>query len=70
MRYNRADWEMLKQWAVEGLVRVLYLDESGFEKASPLTYSYQDLRTCDEFSGFRTISRGRSPREIVQLRKS
>jgi len=30
----------------------------------------QNLRTCDEFSGFRTISRGRSPREIVQLRKS
>ncbi len=30
----------------------------------------QDLRSRDEFSGFRTISRGRSPREIVQLRKS
>ncbi len=30
----------------------------------------QDLRTCDEFSGFRTISRGLRPREIVQLRKS
>ncbi|MFQ3618109.1 MAG: hypothetical protein SNJ50_15550 [Cyanobacteriota bacterium] len=29
----------------------------------------QDLRTCDEFFGFRTISRGLHPREIVQLRK-
>lgn len=40
MNYKRADWEMLKQWQAEGLVRVLYLDESGFEKTSPLTYSY------------------------------
>ncbi|MCH9056957.1 transposase [Synechococcus sp. PCC 6716] len=39
VRCKRADWEMLKQWAVEGLMRVLYLDESGFEKTSPLTYS-------------------------------
>jgi len=31
---------MLKLWAHEGLVRVMYLDESGFEKTSPLTYSY------------------------------
>ena len=31
---------MLKQWEAEGLVRVLYLDESGFERTSPLTYSY------------------------------
>jgi len=37
---KRADWELLKQWATEGLVRVMYLDESGFEKTSPLTYSY------------------------------
>ncbi|WP_448571898.1 hypothetical protein [Trichothermofontia sp.] len=40
MRYKRADWKLLKQWATEGLVRVLYLDESGFEQTSPLTYSY------------------------------
>ena len=31
---------MLKQWQHEDLVRLLYLDESGFEKTSPLTYSY------------------------------
>ena len=31
---------MLKQWAHEGLVRLMYLDESGFERTSPLTYSY------------------------------
>jgi hypothetical protein len=31
---------MLKQWEHVGLLRVLYLDESGFEKTSPLTYSY------------------------------
>ncbi|WP_448597785.1 hypothetical protein [Thermoleptolyngbya sp.] len=36
-----------------------------------MTLSYgRDLRICDEFSGFRTISRGLHPREIVQLRKS
>jgi putative transposase len=40
VKYKRADWEMLKQWDVEGLVRLVYLDESGFEKRSPLTYSY------------------------------
>ncbi|MBD2077289.1 hypothetical protein H6F86_26100 [Phormidium sp. FACHB-592] len=39
MNSKRADWELLKQWATEGLVRVMYLDESGFEKTSPLTYS-------------------------------
>jgi len=33
-------------------------------------FSIQDLRSCDEFSGFQTISRGLRPREIVQLRKS
>jgi len=32
--------------------------------------SRQDLRTCDEWSGFRTISRGLRLREIVRLRKS
>lgn len=31
---------MLKQWAEEGLIRLLYLDESGFERTTPLTYSY------------------------------
>lgn len=31
---------MLKQWNAEGLVRLMYLDESGFEKTSPLSYSY------------------------------
>lgn len=31
---------MVKQWQQEDLLRVLYLDESGFEKTSPLTYSY------------------------------
>jgi hypothetical protein len=30
----------------------------------------QDLRTCGELSGFRAISRGLRPQEIVQLRKS
>lgn len=40
MTYKRADWEMLQQWEQEGLLRVMYLDESGFEKTTPLTYSY------------------------------
>jgi putative transposase len=31
---------MLKQWAHEGVIRLLYLDESGFERTNPLTYSY------------------------------
>lgn len=31
---------MLKQWAQEGVIRLLYLDESGFERTNPLTYSY------------------------------
>nr|WP_242036532.1 transposase [Leptolyngbya sp. FACHB-321] len=31
---------MLKQWEAEGLVRLVYFDESGFEKSTPLTYSY------------------------------
>ncbi|MFQ3629218.1 MAG: hypothetical protein SNJ81_16780, partial [Cyanobacteriota bacterium] len=38
-------------------------------EAIALINQTQDLRTCDEFFGFRTISRGCSPREIVQLRK-
>ncbi len=31
---------MLQQLAAEGLIRLVYLDESGFERTSPLTYSY------------------------------
>ena len=31
---------MLLCWAEEGLIRLMYLDESGFERTSPLTYSY------------------------------
>lgn len=40
VHYKRADWQMLKQWADEGLSRLLYLDESGFERTTPFTYSY------------------------------
>ena len=30
----------MKQWAEAGLIRLVYLDESGFERVSPLAYSY------------------------------
>ncbi|MCL6435324.1 MAG: transposase [Leptolyngbyaceae cyanobacterium HOT.MB2.61] len=48
---------MLKQWAVEGLVRVLYLDESGFEKTSPLTYS--DVKRGQQHRMVKPQRRGR-----------
>ena len=38
---KRADWQRLKQWAQEGIIRLLYLDESGFERIRALTYSYR-----------------------------
>lgn len=40
---KRADWLLLKQWGEEGLLRLVYLDESGFERISPLAYSYSLL---------------------------
>lgn len=40
MQAKRADWRMLQEWAESGLICLKYLDESGFERSSPLTYSY------------------------------
>jgi hypothetical protein len=31
VQYKRADWQMLKQSDQEGVLRSVYLDESGFE---------------------------------------
>lgn len=37
---KQANWLMLKLWAKSGLICLEYLDESGFERSSPLTYTY------------------------------
>lgn len=40
MRAKQADWELLKLWALLGLVHLKYLDESGCYCHSPTGYAY------------------------------
>lgn len=40
---KQGDWLMLCQLASDGLICLKYLDESGFEKNSPLNYTYSKL---------------------------
>ncbi|MDZ7969784.1 MAG: transposase [Nostoc sp. DedSLP03] len=40
---KQADWLMLCQLAIDGLICLKYLDESGFEKTSPLNYTSSKL---------------------------
>lgn len=49
---KRKDWEMLKQWAQQGLIRLKYLDESGCTCVRSPEYSYaqrgvqKSIRQC------------------------
>jgi putative transposase len=40
MTAKQADWELLKLWALLGLVHLKYLDESGCYCHSPTGYAY------------------------------
>ncbi len=66
----RWDGALLNSISLDWSVKVKQFSMGKKKKEKRKEKREQDLRTCDEYSGFRTISRGRSPREIVQLRKS